>query len=43
MVILRTQNKITDFLMMLAWLSRFKHYDIGQSGVIYKIGWWVTI
>ena len=24
MVILRTQNKITDFLMILAWASPFK-------------------
>ena len=25
MVILRSQNKITDFLMILAWASPFKH------------------
>ena len=26
MVILRSQNKITDFLMILAWASPFKSY-----------------
>ena len=27
MVILRTRNKITDFLMILAWASPFNHYN----------------
>ena len=31
MVILRTQNKITDFLMTLAWASPFKQIH-SQSG-----------
>ena len=30
MVILRSQNKITDFLMILAWASSFNHHR-GQS------------
>ena len=30
MVILRTQNKITDFLMILAWASPFKIFQIKQ-------------
>ena len=28
MVILRTRNKITDFLMILAWASPFKLQDL---------------
>ena len=27
MVILRSQNKITDFLMILAWVSPFKEFS----------------
>ena len=30
MVILRTRNKITDFLMILAWASPFKHTNRGD-------------
>ena len=28
MVILGTRNKITDFFMILAWASPFKHQDL---------------
>ena len=33
MVILRTRNKITDFLMILAWASPFKaKYNLSHHG-----------
>ena len=31
MVILRTRNKITDFLMILAWASPFNYNVIGKA------------
>ena len=37
MVILRSQNKITDFLMILAWASPFKRIEEKQFSCL-KIG-----
>ena len=31
MVILRTRNKITDFLMILAWASPFKELQFAEN------------
>ena len=36
MVILRTQNKITDFLMILAWASPFKALSMTTQVDIYN-------
>ena len=47
MVILRSQNKITDFFMILAWASPFKHIlpcliysfdSVGSFEYLYAIG-----
>ena len=35
MVILRSQNKITDFLMMLAWASPFNKKSIKYGQILY--------
>ena len=35
MVILRTRNKITDFLMILAWASPFNLYDVINKYVLH--------
>ena len=34
MVILRTQNKITDFFMILAWASPFKYLCYGYINIL---------
>ena len=36
MVILRSQTKITDFFMILAWACPFKHQDLQMFS--YKLG-----
>ena len=41
MVILKTQNKITDFLMILAWASPFK--IINTERVIFVEFWIVNV
>ena len=38
MVILRSKNKITDFLMILAWASPFKYYETDDMGLIFSAG-----
>ena len=37
MVILRTRNKITDFLMILAWASPFKSEDLSSDFTFYPL------
>ena len=39
MVILRTRNKITDFLMILAWASPFKASEATALGLGYNVDW----
>ena len=39
MVILRTRNKITDFLMILAWASPFKCQVSVNVSILYKQSW----
>ena len=49
MVILRDQNKITDFLLILAWLYRFNFWNnlyvrgqhINLADVLINIVWWI--
>ena len=37
MVILRTRNKITDFLMILAWASPFNLFHLGIIEMLYTL------
>ena len=37
MVILRSQNKITDFLMILVWLCRFKLNIWMSAAILYFV------
>ena len=39
MVILRTRNKISDFLMFLAWASPFKQYMLHCIGELLNISY----